>query len=80
MTTDEWVSGALTRDHDVSKFDCGVSSLNDWLRQQAMRAQEAGTARLRVDCPRHPGGEGVLLNRADPGCSHRGFWRHGRWL
>jgi predicted N-acetyltransferase YhbS len=45
MTTDEWVSGALTRDHDVSKFDCGVSSLNDWLRQQAMRAQEAGTAR-----------------------------------
>ncbi|WP_067494230.1 hypothetical protein [Actinoplanes sp. TFC3] len=45
MTTDEWVTEALTREHDVSRFDCGVPSLNDWLKQEAMRAQESGTAR-----------------------------------
>ncbi|SDT73090.1 GNAT family N-acetyltransferase [Actinoplanes derwentensis] len=48
MTTNEWVTGALTRDHDVSKFDCGVPSLNDWLKHQAARSQEAETARTFV--------------------------------
>lgn len=41
-------SVALSGLHDVSDFDCGVSSLNEWLATQALRAQLAGTARTFV--------------------------------
>ena len=44
----EYESVALTAQHDVTSFDCGVSSLNDWLAEQALRAQQAGTARTFV--------------------------------
>lgn len=39
---------ALTARHDVAGFDCGVASLNAWLCEQALRAQQAGTARTFV--------------------------------
>lgn len=44
----EYVSVALTDEHDVAQFDCGVESLNTWLGGQALRAQLAGTARTFV--------------------------------
>jgi len=44
----EYESVALSREHDVAQFDCGVSSLNAWLAEQALRAQQAGTARTFV--------------------------------
>ena len=44
----EYESVALTARHDVAGFDCGVPSLNAWLREQALRAQHAGTARTFV--------------------------------
>lgn len=44
----EYDSGAVAGRHDVANFDCGVSSLNVWLAEQALRAQQAGTARTFV--------------------------------
>lgn len=44
----EYESVALSGGHDVYRFDCGVASLNTWLREQALRAQQAGTARTFV--------------------------------
>lgn len=44
----EYESVALTMQHDVAAFDCGVSTLNVWLGEQALRAQQAGTARTFV--------------------------------
>jgi len=44
----EYNSVALSGHHDVVGFDCGVSSLNAWLAEQALRAQQAGTARTFV--------------------------------
>jgi GNAT superfamily N-acetyltransferase len=41
-------SVALSAAHDVTDFDCGVSSLNQWLAEQSRRAQLAGTARTFV--------------------------------
>lgn len=38
----------LSGGHEVSRFDCGVFSLNTWLAEQALRAQRAGTARTFV--------------------------------
>lgn len=47
MTT-EYQSVALTEEHDVTTFDCGIESLNTWLTGQALRAQHAQTARTFV--------------------------------
>lgn len=44
----EYESLALSDHHDVASFDCGVSSLNGWLADHALRAQQAGTARTFV--------------------------------
>lgn len=44
----EYESVALTTQHDVAGFDCGVPTLNVWLAEQALRAQQAGTARTFV--------------------------------
>jgi len=35
----------LTSAHDLNEFDCGVSSLNDWLTRHALQANRAGAAR-----------------------------------
>lgn len=43
-----WRSCGLSRAHDLAAFDCGVDGLNAWLRDHAIRAQEADTARTYV--------------------------------
>lgn len=44
----EWESGPLTADHDLTEFDCGVETLNRWLKEHAHRAMADGTARVYV--------------------------------
>ncbi|MFI6575484.1 GNAT family N-acetyltransferase [Nocardiopsis sp. NPDC050513] len=44
----DWHSETLTKHHDLTAFDCGVPSLNDWLVSHALRAQTSGTARTQV--------------------------------
>lgn len=41
-------STRLREEHKTESFDCGVESLNWWLRSEAMRAQKADTARTYV--------------------------------
>jgi GNAT superfamily N-acetyltransferase len=43
-----WISEPLGSEHDISALDCGVPSLNDWLKEQARRAQASDTARTYV--------------------------------
>jgi GNAT superfamily N-acetyltransferase len=38
----------LLKDHDLSSFDCGKSSLNDWLRRFALTNQQNDSARTYV--------------------------------
>jgi predicted N-acetyltransferase YhbS len=38
----------LARDHDLSSFDCGKPSLNDWLRRFALTNQQSDSARTYV--------------------------------
>jgi predicted N-acetyltransferase YhbS len=38
----------LCEQHDLSRFDCGVPALNDWLTTDAWRANRADTARTYV--------------------------------
>lgn len=44
----EYHSVALTAQHDLAGFDCGAPTLNAWLAEHALRAQQAGTARTFV--------------------------------
>lgn len=44
----DWVSQALTDDHDVSQFDSGKESLDQWLHKDALRAHRAGISRTTV--------------------------------
>lgn len=41
-------SVAISREHDTSMFDCGVATMNEWLRRNAVKAQDAGAARTFV--------------------------------
>ena len=38
----------LTTDHLVADFDCGESSLNDWLKRRALANQSSGASRTFV--------------------------------
>ena len=40
----------LTAGHDLSAFDCGEQTLNDWLRKRALTNQSAGASRTYVIC------------------------------
>jgi len=40
----------LAATHDTAGFDCGVTSLNDWLRKRARKNQESGASRTFVTC------------------------------
>jgi GNAT superfamily N-acetyltransferase len=42
------VSEKLTKDHNLSSFDCGKASLNDWLKRFALINQQSDTARTYV--------------------------------
>ena len=39
----------LTADHDLTQFDCGDATLNDWLRQRALK-NESRFSRSYVVC------------------------------
>ena len=39
---------ALAPGHDIEEFDCGVESLNNWLKRHAAHAAAAGSARTFV--------------------------------
>ncbi|MGQ0775653.1 MAG: GNAT family N-acetyltransferase [Pseudonocardiales bacterium] len=43
-----WRSGRLDERSDLSRFDCGVPSLNLWLSGPALQAQAGGTAATYV--------------------------------
>lgn len=43
-----WITRPLDSDHDPSSFDSGQSSLDDWLRNEAARAQQQDVARTYV--------------------------------
>ncbi|MCE9566225.1 MAG: GNAT family N-acetyltransferase [Planctomycetes bacterium] len=40
----------LNDNHDLSSFDCGVASLNDWLKQRAAKNNLSGASRTYVVC------------------------------
>jgi GNAT superfamily N-acetyltransferase len=40
----------LTKEHDLNSFDCGVRSLNDWLRRFAWTNQQSDAAQTYVAC------------------------------
>jgi GNAT superfamily N-acetyltransferase len=40
----------LRADHDVSRFECGEPSLDDWLRRRALQNEESGVSRTYVVC------------------------------
>lgn len=42
----------LIRDHDVSGFRCGRESLDDWLKNRALKSNVAGDSRVFVICNR----------------------------
>jgi GNAT superfamily N-acetyltransferase len=43
-----FLSEQLNDGHDLSRFDCGRSELNDWLRNRALHSRAMGTARTFV--------------------------------
>ena len=56
-STDSWKAGPtkpeeLNRDHDVSGFRCGRESLDDWLKNRALKSNAAGDSRVFVVCNR----------------------------
>jgi len=40
----------LTAEHPLDGFECGMSSLDDWLRRRALRNQISGATRTFVAC------------------------------
>lgn len=41
---------SLTREHDLTNFNCGESEINNLLKQRALKSQEDGAARTYVIC------------------------------
>lgn len=41
---------SLTATHDCRCFDCGVTSLDDWLQRRALKNQHSGASRTFVVC------------------------------
>ena len=58
----------LTPEHDVSKFDCGKSALNQWLQRYALSNQRHGFTRVLVACvdDRVVGFYGLTQTAIDP--------------
>lgn len=44
---------AITSAHKFDNFDCGISSLNDWLRIRALKNEVSGASRTFVVCKRN---------------------------
>ena len=43
-------SERIAATHELTEFDCGVPSLNDWLRRRAVRNESDGASRTYVVC------------------------------
>lgn len=41
---------SLSSQHDARSFDCGIFSLDDWLRKQALKNEVSGVSRTFVVC------------------------------
>lgn len=41
---------SLRPDHDLSTFDCGEPTLNDWLKQRALKNERVGASKTFVVC------------------------------
>ncbi|HNJ86796.1 MAG TPA: GNAT family N-acetyltransferase, partial [Agitococcus sp.] len=41
---------SLQKTHVISDFDCGKTSLNDWLKRYSLQAQQSGSAKTFVVC------------------------------
>lgn len=39
--------------HDVTSFDCGDTTLNDWLQRRAIKNESSGASRTFVVCENH---------------------------
>lgn len=46
--TPEFVTEMLTAEHELDHFDSGEAETDTWLRRNALRAQQQGSARTRV--------------------------------
>jgi GNAT superfamily N-acetyltransferase len=44
----EFIIERLTKAHDLSSFDCGTASLNEWLQRFALQNQQADAAKVYV--------------------------------
>src|SRR4030081_672706 len=44
----EFIIEKLTKAHDLSSFDCGTDSLNEWLQRFAWQNQQADAAKVYV--------------------------------
>lgn len=44
------VPAPIVPDHSADNFDCGIASLNQWLRRQALKNEESGASRTFVIC------------------------------
>src|ERR1700680_2724385 len=42
------IEGLITKAHDLSSFDCGTASLNEWLQRFAWQNQQADAASVYV--------------------------------
>lgn len=40
----------LTSEHDLKLFECGIDSLDIWLKRRALKNQETGASRIFVVC------------------------------
>jgi len=40
----------ITGTHDVTSFDCGDTTLNDWLQRRAIKNENSGASRTFVVC------------------------------
>lgn len=43
----------ISNTHDVEKFDCGETSLNEWLKKRALKNQLTGASRCFVICEKN---------------------------
>ncbi|BCO09731.1 N-acetyltransferase GCN5 [Desulfolithobacter dissulfuricans] len=67
----------ITSAHILADFDCGVSSLNDWLKRQALKNEVSGASRTFVACKDlqvigfYALAAGSVIRRQAPGKSKR---------
>lgn len=43
----------LTKDHDLSQFECGKLAMTDWLRKHTLQSQSSGHTKTQVICEKN---------------------------